>query len=76
MEIWKIKLHGKGYAWISPDGLNEISWLPLRKIRPRGATGIQDREETVKSPGGGVSSTRHGSFKNFQEMPHWVSSTL
>ena len=62
MEIWKIKLHGKGYAWISPDGLNEISWLPLRKIRTRGATSIKDREETAKSPGG-VSSTSHGDLK-------------
>ena len=72
----KLILQGKGYAWISPDGLNEISWLPLRKICPRGATGIQDREETAKCPGGGVSSTSHGDLKNFQEMPHSRSSTL
>ena len=72
----KLILQGKGYACISPDRPNEISWLPLQKIRPRGDTSIQDREETVKSPGGGVSSTSHGDFKNFQETPHLRSSTL
>ena len=69
----KLILQGKGYACICPDGCNEISWLPLRKIRPRGATDIQDREEMAKSLGGGVSSTSHGGFKNFQEMPHLTS---
>ena len=72
----KLTLQGKGYACISLDGSNEISWLPLQKIRPGGASDIQDREETAKSPGGGVSSTSHGSFKNFQETPHSTSSTL
>ena len=76
MEIWKLILQGKGYACISPDGSNEISWLPLRKTCPRGATGIQDREERAKSPGGGDSSTSHGGFKNFQEMLHSTPSTL
>ena len=78
-EQWKsgkLILQGKGYACISPDRPNEISWLPLQKIRPRGDTSIQDREETVKSPGGGVSSTSHGDFKIFQETPHLRSSTL
>ena len=68
--LWKSKkliLQGKGYACISSDGPNEISWLPLRKIRPRGATGIQDREETVKSRGGGLSSTSHGDLKIFKK---------
>ena len=71
----KLILQGKGYACISSDGPNEISWLPLRKIHPRGATGIQDGEETVKSPGG-VSSTSHGNLKNFQQTLHSRSSTL
>ena len=31
----KLILQGKGYACISPDGTNEISWLPLQKILPR-----------------------------------------
>ena len=61
-ESGKLILQGKWYAWISPDGPNEISWLPLRKIRTRGATSIKDREETAKSPGG-VSSTSHGDLK-------------
>ena len=69
----KLILQRKGYACISPDGSNEISWLPLQKIRPRGAIGIQQRK---KSPEGGVSSTSHGDFKNFQEMLHLRSSTL
>ena len=72
----KLILQGKGYACISPDRPNEISWLPLQKIHPRGATSIQDREEMAKSPGGGVSSTSHGNFKTFQEMLHLRSSTL
>ena len=69
-ESGKLLLQGKGYACISPDGPNEISWLPLQKIRPREASGIQDREETAKSPGGGVSSRSHGNFKNYQQMLH------
>ena len=36
----------------------------------------QDREETAKSLGGGNSSTSHGGFKNFQEMPHLTSPTF
>ena len=72
----KLILQRKRYSCIPPDGFNEISWLPLRKIRPRGATGIQDREETVKSRGGGLSSTSHGDLKNFQKMLHSMSSTL
>ena len=69
----KLILQGKGYAWISPDGLNEISWLPLWNIHPRGATSFQDREETAKCPGRGDSSTSHGGFKNFQEKLHSMS---
>ena len=61
----KLILQGKGYACISPDGSNEVTWLPLRKIYPRGATGIQDRKEKAKYPGGRGSSTKHGGFKNF-----------
>ena len=72
----KLILQGKRYACISPAGSNEISWLPFQKICPRGATGIQDREEMAKSPGGGDSSTSHGGFKNFQEAPHSTSLTL
>ena len=33
----KLILQGKGYACISPDGSNELTWLPLQKIRPKGA---------------------------------------
>ena len=72
----KLILQGKGYASISPDGSNELTWLPLRKIRPKGAPNIQTRDETTKTPGGRNSSTSHGSFKNFQKAPHSISSTL
>ena len=49
MEIGKLILQGKGYGSISPDGPNKISCLPFWKIRPRGTTSIQDREETVNA---------------------------
>ena len=32
----KLILQGKGYACISPDGSNKLTWLPLRKILPKG----------------------------------------
>ena len=44
----KLILQGKGYACISPDGSNELTWLPLEKIRPKGAPGLQNRDETTK----------------------------
>ena len=65
----KLILQGKGYACISPDRSNEISWLPLRKIRPRRAPGIQNREEMTKSLGGKNSNTGHGGSKNLQALP-------
>ena len=66
---WKSKkliFQGKGYASISPDGSNELRWLPLRKIQPTGVPNIQTRDETTKTPGRRNSSTSHGSFKDFQ----------
>ena len=51
MKQWKsgkLILQGKGYACISPDGSNELTWLPLEKIRPKGAPGLQNRDETTK----------------------------
>ena len=67
---WKSKkliLQGKGYASISPDGSNELTWLPLRKIKPKGARDIQTRDQTTKTPGRRNSNTSHGSFKNFHK---------
>ena len=32
----KLILQGKGYAYISPDGSNKLTWLPPRKFNPRG----------------------------------------
>ena len=49
---WKSKkliLQGKGYASISPDGYNKLTWLPLQKIQPKGAPNIQTRGETAKN---------------------------
>ena len=63
---WKSKkliLQGKGYACISPDGSNELTWLPLRKIQPKGAPSIQTRGETTKTPRRRNSNTSHGGFK-------------
>ena len=68
-------LQGKGHACISPDRSNEINWLPLQKIRPRRALGIQNREEMTKSPGGRNSNTGHGGSKNLQEAQPSTSST-
>ena len=75
---WKSRqliLQGKGYASISPDGFNELTWLPLPKIRPKGAPNIQTRDETTKTTGGRNSNTSHDSFKNFQKTPNSTSST-
>ena len=72
----KLILQGKGYASISPDGSNELTWLPLPKIRPKGAPSIQTRDETTKTPRGRNSSTSHDDFKNFQKTLHSMSSTL
>ena len=48
----KLILQGKGYACISPEGSTELEWLPLRKIRPKGGPGLQNRDETTNIPGG------------------------
>ena len=71
----KLILQRKMYAYISPDGSNEVSWLLLWKIHPRGTTDIQDRVEKPKSPGRGGSSTSHGGFTDFQKTPHSMSPT-
>ena len=36
-ESKKLILQGKGYACVSPDRSNELTWLPLQKIQPKGA---------------------------------------
>ena len=61
----KLILQGKGSASISPDGSNELTWLPLWKIRPKGAPNIQTRDETTNTSGGRNSSTSRGDFKRF-----------
>ena len=59
----KLILQGKGYACISPDGSDELTWLPLRKIQPKGALDIQNRNETTKNPGGRNSNTAMAALK-------------
>ena len=66
----KLILQGKGYASISPDGSNELTWLPLRKIRPKGAPNIQTRDETTNTSGGRNSTTSHGDFKTLPPPPN------
>ena len=63
----KLILQGEGYACISPDGSNELTWLPLPKIRPKGASGVQNKDETKKPPGGRNFNTGHGGSENLQE---------
>ena len=71
----KLILQEKGYACISLEGSNELNWLPLRKIRPRGASGVLNKDEKRKLPGGRNSNTGHGSSKNLQEAPPLMSLT-
>ena len=77
--LWKSKkliLQGKGYASISPDGANELIWLPLQKIQPKGPPSIQTRDNTTKTSGRRNSNTSHGDYKNFQKTLHSMSPTL
>ena len=58
MKQWKLGkliLQGKGYACISPDGSNELTWLPLWKIRPKGSLGLQNGDGTTRTPGEEIS---------------------
>ena len=72
----KLILQGKGYACISRDESNELTWLPLRKIWPNRASSLQDRGETTKTPGGRNSNTGHGGSKDLQKAPPSAASTL
>ena len=71
----KLIIQEKGYACISLDGSNELNWLPLWKICPRGASGVQNKDEKTKLPGGRNSNTGHGGSKNLQEAPPLMSLT-
>ena len=72
----KLILQAKGYACISPDRPNELTWLPLQKIQPKGAFSIQNRDETTKPPGGRNSNMGHGGSKDLQKALPSVASTL
>ena len=61
---------------ISLDGSNELNWLPLWKICPRGASGVQNKDEKTKLPGGRNSNTNHGGSKDLQKAPPLKASTL
>ena len=76
---WKsgeLILQGKGYVCISPDGSNKLTWLPLRKIGPKGSPSLWDRDERTKMPGGRNSNTGHGGSKDLQKTPPSVTSTF
>ena len=60
----KLILQGKGYACISQDGYNELPWLSLRKIHPKGASSVQNKDETKKPLGGRNFNTGHGGSEN------------
>ena len=69
---WKSKkliLQGKGYTSNSPDGSNELIWLPLQKIQTKGDPNIQTIDETAKTPGRRNSNTSHGSLKICMAKP-------
>ena len=72
----KLILQGKGYACISPDGSNELTWLPLWKIHLGRSSGVQNKKEMTKFPERKNSNTSHGDSKNLQETPPLMSSTL
>ena len=65
-----------GYACISLDGSNELTWLSLWKIQPKGAPGLQHRGETTKTPGRRNFNTGHGGSKDLQKAPPSEASTL
>ena len=72
----KLILQEKEYACISPDGSNELTWLPLQKIRPKGAPGLQNGDGTTRTPGERNSNTGHGGSKDHQEAPSSAASPL
>ena len=79
MKQWKsgkLILQGKGYACISPVGSKELTWLPLPKIRPKGAPGLQNGDKSTRTPGGRHSTTGHGGSKDLQEAPSSAASPL
>ena len=63
----KLILQGNGYACISPDGSNKLTWLPLWKIQPKGAPRLQNRDKTTKTPGGRNPNTGHGGPKDHRK---------
>ena len=75
MEIWGNNITGKGIFCIFPDGSNELTWLPLRKIRPKGVA-FKMETETTKTPGGRNSNMGQFGSKDLQEAPPWATSTL
>ena len=72
----KLILQGKGYACISPDGSNKLTWLPLQKIRLKGAPGLQNGDGTTKTPGGRNSNMGHAGSNDLQETSPSVASPL
>ena len=63
----KLILQGRGYASLSLDGSNELTWLPLWKIQPKRASSIQPRDKTTKTLEEINFNTSHGGFKSFKK---------
>ena len=71
---WKSKkliLQGKGYASISPDGSNELIWLPLQKIQPKGDPNIQTKDKTTKTLGSRNSNTSMAALQISKKRCTW-----
>ena len=75
-KLGKLIFQGKGYACISPDGSNELTWLPLQKIQPKGARSIQNGDETTRIPGRRNSNMGHVGSKDLQKAPPSAASPL
>ena len=67
----KLILQGKGYACISPDGSNKLTWLPLQKIRLKGAPGLQNGDGTTRTL---LLSHLHSTKE--EEIPIWAMAAL
>ena len=77
----KLILQGKGYACISPHGSNELTWLPLRKIWPKGsnlvwtpAFKLEMKQQTHRKEESPVLAM--AALKIYKKTPHWTSLTL
>ena len=77
----KLILQAKGYACISPDGSNKLTWLPLQKILPKGPPafkmemgqqGSQDEEIPIQAMAALKISRKHRPRQHQPyDLPTW-----